>query len=94
MTRPALGSSPLGLPQRPSRTLTLLTAGPGRRMRRLLATLRSTLHGYSERTLRDRFGDHVVELLNELARLGQAERDLGERWRLTAAGRSRARRAA
>lgn len=93
--KPALGSSPLGTPPRATRALTLLTAGhaPGRRMRSLLVCLRGTLHGYSERTLRDRFGDHVDSLLSELTRLGQVEKDLGGRVRLTAAGRARAREA-
>jgi hypothetical protein len=86
--RPALGSSPLGLPPRSGTHALAVLTGPGRRMRALLRFLRGTTHGYAEATLERQFGQHVHELLTPLQLAQHVERDLGGRYRLTASGRS------
>lgn len=92
--KPALGSSPLGMPTTGDHALSLLTGGVGRRMRRLLSYLATTTHGYSDATLIAKFGTHVESLLTALFVANHIERDLGNRWRLTVSGRNLARRAA
>lgn len=88
----ALSRSPLAAPAPTgSYALDLLT-GPGRRLKRLLAKLAGTTHGYSEATLERLFGSHVHGPLRALATDQRVEQDLGGRWRLTASGRALARR--
>lgn len=92
--RPALGSSPLAEPRRPAtRALDgLIGRGLGRRLHRLLATLRSELHGLSDATLTRRFGSHVRRLIADLIVGGHAEHDLCGRLTLTPSGRAFARK--
>ena len=70
------------------RAFAAVVAGPGRRLRRLLAHLAGNLTGYSDKTLERLFGSHVHEVLAVLAADKRIERDLAGRWRLTAAGRA------
>lgn len=74
------------------RAFAAVVAGPGRRLRRLLAELAGTTSGYSEATLERLFGSHVHELLRDLEADQRIETDLGGRVRLTASGRALARR--
>lgn len=75
------------------RAFAAVVAGPGRRLRRLLAELARTNDGFSPNTLQGKCGSHVHELLTELAADGRVETDLAGRIRLTAYGRAMARRA-